>query len=145
MQRKLPVSRTLISSPATSRGGFLLRARLRIPAKQDVDGATLHPGMAEGLISALRFNPGAFQGRLVHRPDRKIRAYVQSVRQGALRIGWLSIAEQTKRGTAAAVATICPMARTGFQWNLVSDGAGGMPGLPVLTIGSRAFPRRMVA
>jgi len=69
----------------------------RIAALQRVDGATLHPGMAGGLISAgATLNPGALGGRLVNRCPRKTRAYVQSAfEKSILRMGLLPFAGQT--------------------------------------------------
>ena len=70
---------------------------VRRAAIQHVFGATLHPGMAGGLISAgATLNPGALGGRLVNRCPRKTRAYVQSAfEKSTLRMGLLPFAGQT--------------------------------------------------
>ena len=88
----------------------------RRAALQHVFGATLHPGMAGGLISAgAILNPGALGGRLVNRCPRKTRAYVQrALRESPSRIGLLPFAGQTNESNRRYAGNNWCLAPTGF-------------------------------
>ena len=73
---------TLISSLPAVVGAFSIARAIQPSGRVSFCRIRANPEQSQhgrGLyISALRFRPGAFQGRPLNRPDSKIRAYVLS-------------------------------------------------------------------